>query len=486
MQVLLINPPFKNELGKFSREQRSPAITKSGTFYYPMWLAYTTGWLEKNDVDCFLIDATTPKYSYEQIIDMVKKDQPKMIVVDTSTPSIYNDVRFGVDMKKLAPDTFVVLVGPHVSSMPKESLEINKAIDAVAVYEYEDTLLDLYNEINKESPNLSQVKGIAYRKENDIIINPLRPLETNLDKYPFVSEIYKKYLDYKDYFYSHSRYPIITLITGRGCPYQCYYCVYPQTFGGHKLRYRSVENVLDEIEYVLKEFPDVQEIMFEDDTLTVDQKRAQIFGKEIIKKKLKFVWSANSRADISYDTMKILHKAGARLFCVGIESGEQAILDSMKKNLKIDTIRNFFKAAKKSRIRIHGCFIMGNRGETKSTLETTLRFAKELNPDTAQFFPLMVYPGTEAYDWAKENNYLTETDFNKWLTPSGLHNTMISTENLSGADLVAFCDRARKEFYMRPQYIIAKIFEGLTSPKEFKRLFKGFKHLIKYIFKGTF
>jgi radical SAM superfamily enzyme YgiQ (UPF0313 family) len=184
--------------------------------------------------------------------------------------------------------------------------------------------------------------------------------------------------------------------------------------------------------------------------------------------------------------MKALKRAGARLFCVGVESGDQGVLDRMKKSLKVERVRQFFADAKRAGIKIHGCFMVGNPGETKETLETTLKFAIELEPDTAQFFPIMVYPGTEAYDWAKREGYLTTDNFREWLTPDGLHNSIVSRPGLSNVDLVEFCDRARRRFYMRPSYIIRKLGQSLTDFQEFKRLAKGGLTLGKHIFRGTY
>jgi radical SAM superfamily enzyme YgiQ (UPF0313 family) len=361
---------------------------------------------------------------------------------------------------------------------------INGLIDAVARREYEYTILDLAlfmdnGKINKD--RLNSVDGISFRMDNKVFHNKGRAFAEDLDALPFVSEVYKKHLNYKDYFYAHSRYPIITLITGRGCPHHCVYCLYPQTFNGHKLRYRSIKNVIDEIEYCLKNFPDLKEIMFEDDTFTVNKKRAIEFADEVLKRGLKFKWSANSRADMDLETMKILKKAGARLFCVGIESGEQKVLDSMKKRLTVEKINKFFEDAKTAGILIHGCFLVGNPGETKETLEKTFRFALELKPDTAQFFPIMVYPGTEAYAWAKENGYLITEDFREWLTSDGLHNCVVSRPGLSNCELVEFCDRARRQFYTRPSYIARKFIHGLFDFQEMKRLAKGAVTLSRHI-----
>ena len=489
MKILLMNPPFKNELGKFSREQRSPAITKSGTFYYPMWLSYAAVVLEEAGHEVKLIDAPASQKSFDEIFKEIKNIEFQMIVVDTSTPSIVNDCNIAVKLKEHF-GVFTVLVGPHPSALPGESIQLVKGVDAVARGEYEETLNELAQYLEKnpaaDLSGLQNIDGLSFIFNDEIYHNKNREPNSNLDELPFVSKAYKKYLNYGDYFYAHSKYPIVTMITGRGCPHQCVYCVYPQVFSGRKLRYRSVSNVVDEIEYILKEFPDLKAIMFEDDTLTINKKRCKEFAEEILKRGLKFQWDANSRCDVDLETMQILKKAGARLFCVGVESGVQEVLDNMKKNLKVSQIKQFFKDAKKAGIMIHGCFLVGNPGETKETLEKTLELAKELNPDTAQFFPIMVYPGTEAYKWATENGYLKTSNFNEWLTEDGLHNSIVSRTGLTDKELVEFCDRARKEFYLRPKYIINKGFQSLSDPHEFKRLIKGGLTLSQYLFRGTF
>lgn len=489
MKILFLNPPFHSEFGKFSREQRSPAITKSGTFYYPMWLCYAAITLEQAGHDVVLIDAPAFKRSFNDIFGQIKDKEFQMVVVDTSTPSIGNDCEIAMKLKEHF-GAYTVIVGTHPSALPEESLKLVKGVDAAARGEYEITLKGLAQYLDKnpepELGGLQKIDGLSFVYDGEVYNNKDRELNTDLDSLSFVSAAYKKHLNYKDYFYAHSKYPIITIISGRGCPHQCVYCVYPQVFSGRRLRNRSVINVVDEIEYILENFPDVKEIMFEDDTLTINKKRCFEFAEEILRRELKFKWSANSRCDVDLETMQILKKAGARLFCVGVESGVQEVLDNMKKNLKLEQIRQFFKDAKKAGILIHGCFLVGNPGETKDTLEKTLEFAKELNPDTAQFFPIMVYPGTEAYDWAVENGYLTTRNFEEWLTEDGLHNCIVSRPGLSNRDLVEFCDRARKEFYLRPKYIIRKGFQGIKDPYEFKRLLKGGLTLSRYIFRGTF
>ncbi|MBU0662830.1 radical SAM protein, partial [Candidatus Micrarchaeota archaeon] len=180
-------------------------------------------------------------------------------------------------------------------------------------------------------------------------------------------------------------------------------------------------------------------------------------------------------------TLRIMKKSGGRLLCVGIESGVQEILNNISKGTQIEKIRQFFKDTKRAGILVHGCFMLGNQGETKETIAQTIRFAKELNPDTAQFFPLMVYPGTETYDWARENKFLKSNDFRDWLNAEGGHNCMVSRPGLSSEELVSECNRARKEFYLRPNYVASKAVQLVMHPREAKRIFKAsrtfFRHL---------
>ncbi|MDI6840309.1 MAG: radical SAM protein [bacterium] len=487
MNILMLNPPFK---GRFSREQRSPAITKSGTLYYPMWLAYATGVLEKDGFNVKLVDAPAGGIDVDNVIKIIQEFKPELIVIDTSTPSIYNDIKIAEKLKESQLQTtnsqpLTVLVGPHVSATPEETLKLSDKIDIVCRGEYDYTIRDIAEELQnakcKMQNAFDKIQGISFRNGKEIIHNPDRPFIENLDEIPFVSQVYKRQLDYTKYFYAHSQYPIVTIVGGRGCPHRCIYCVYPQTFSGRKLRFRSVKNIVDELEFISKEFKEVREIMFEDDTLTVNRKRCKEVCKAIIERKLNIRWSCNSRADVDFETLKVMKEAGCRLMCVGFETGEQKILDNMKKGIRLEIMRQFMNDAKRIGILIHGCFMVGNPGETKETMEKTMKFAKELNPDTAQFFPIMVYPGTEIYEWVKKEGYLITDDYSRWLTNDGLHNCVVDFPELKSKELVEFCDRARREFYIRLSYIVRKAVQVVKSPKEGKRVVKAAKTFAKYL-----
>lgn len=484
MRIVTLNPPF---LAKFSRESRSPAVARSGTLYYPMWLAYATGYLEKAGHDVLLIDAPGASIDRNETVKKIKEFNPAMVVIDTSTPSIYNDIEVGKALKNEIPSLFVVLVGVHVSALPEETLNLCDQIDAVAFGEYDETLVELAEKMESESLTdqvLEKISGLAFRSKNgNVVKNQTRPYIEDLDSIPFVSSVYKKHLDIDPYFYGHSRHPLVVIVTGRGCPYKCTYCVVPQTLQGHQYRKRSIESIVQEFLYIAKNFPGIREIMIEDDTLTSDKKRCRALAHAMIEAKATSIpWSANSRADVDYETMRLMKKAGCRLFCVGFESGDQDILDNIKKSITLDQIRRFRKDASKAGIMVHGCFMVGNRGETRETLEKTLSLAKELNPDTAQFYPIMVYPGTSDYQYFKEKNWIVTQDFRKWITEKGLHSSVVSNPDLTYEELVAFCARARKEFYLRPQYFLSKSVQVITHPSEAKRIIKAGFTFFKYMF----
>ncbi len=480
MKIFLLNPPFIN---KFSRTSRSPGVSKGGCVYYPMWLAYATGALEKSGFVTKLLDASGENLTLNETLEKIKEFAPDVVAIDTVTPSFHNDKKVLLEIKKMSKNIFIILVGDHVSVLPKESLKETKA-DAVAIKEYDFILVELAKAI-KGKKNLSSVKGIAYRKGKKVILNKPapEPTEEQLNWLPFASEVYAKHLNIKNYFYPSVLYPQITILTGRGCPNMCTFCKWPQTFSGRNYRKRSTKSVVDEFEWIEKNLPMVKEVMIEDDTLTQDKQRTISLCKGLIERKIKLPWSCNARADVPLEVLSWMKKAKCRLMCVGVESAEQEILNNIKKGTTVNGIRQFMKDSKKAGILVHGCFMFGNQGETKESIKKTAQFARELNPDTAQFFPVMVYPGTETYDWAKKKGFLKAKKWDDWLNEDGTHRTLLSRPNLSAEELNELTDEARKKFYARPQYIASKLFQGMKNPKEVPRLAKGSITFAKYMLK---
>lgn len=479
MKILFLNPPF---LPKFSREQRSPAVTKSGTIYYPMWLSYAGGAAREAGHDVLLVDAAADaRWPLARIVAAAEGFE--LAVLAASTPSVENDAGVARALKAANPGLRAVLVGPHVSALPERTLRDYPWLDGVLRGEYEATVLELAEAL-AGGGEPSAVPGVSWRRGEEVVSAPPREPE-DPDRWPFVSKVYARFLDVRNYFYAHSLYPLVTVLSARGCPNYCIYCVYPQVFSGHAYRPRATAAVVEELRFIARTWPGVREVMFEDDTFSLDPARTTELCEAVAAADLGLRWSANARCDLDLATLRLMKRAGCRLLCVGVESGSDRMLDGMHKRLSRARIERFFADAARAGVMLHGCFMVGNPGETRETMEETLAFAKKLRPDTAQFFPVMAYPGTALYRWAERNGYLRARCFADWLTPEGEHNCVLDRPELPAADLVAFCDRARREFYLSVPYLARKLRQVLTSPAEFKRTWRSGRRFFRHLLRGT-
>ena len=252
MKITFINPPFKTEYGKFSRESRSPCIGHSGVLYYPLWLIYAALVVKNEGFDIEFYDACAKRTDAQETINLLdsKIKDSRLIVLDTSTPSIFSDVAFGAMLKKKYPQAFILLVGTHPSATVEETMAINPLIDGIARKEYDYIVRDLAFTL-RDGRKLSEVKGLSYRENEKVINNPDAEFITDLDKIPYASKFIREYLDVHDYVFAAAAFPSIQIFTGRGCPARCNFCVYPQTMHGHNYRLRSVDNVVGEFEYIM-------------------------------------------------------------------------------------------------------------------------------------------------------------------------------------------------------------------------------------------
>ena len=480
MNVAFVNPPF---IGRFSRTSRSPAVSKGGTLYYPIWLAYTAGVVEQDGHSIRIYDAPADGLNVNDILSDLKDFQPDIIVVDTSTPSIFHDVRVLEQIKEYFPTIFAVLVGTHPSALPEDTLRLSEKIDAVAVGEYDYTIRELVKAL-AENNTFENVEGLVFRNGNQIILNRKRKKIENLDALPFVSKVYIKHLNIRNYFFAAANFPMIMIMTGRGCPFKCFFCMYPQVFHSRRYITRSPENVVDEFEYIVKHFPKVQEIGIEDDCFTANKKHVKEICKLIIDRKIKIKWYCNVRGDLDYPLLKLMKDAGCRLVTVGFESGSQKILDNMHKGERVESYFQFVKDACRAGILVHGCIMVGNPGDNKETLAESYEFAKKINCDSMQFYPLYVYPGTEAYNWAIKHEYLKTQDFSLWVTKDGLHNCVLNTPELTSEDMVCLCDYYLRKYHLRPRYIARKAWQAIKNPCEGYRTIKSAKVFLSKIIMG--
>lgn len=464
-----MNPPF---LPRFSRGQRSPGVTKGGTLYYPYWLAYACGWAQKSGFQVHLFDFVASGDGFTVAVNKIQKQKPDLVVIETSTPSIYSDIKFAQKLKSKT-NALVVLVGTHVSSLSKETLRsasrrTQGKIDAVTVGEYDQTIVDLAKALAKNQA-LTKVRGLVYWQKGRIVSNSPRELLKGLDDFPFVSQIYKKFLSPKDYYFAAADWPMVMLVSGRGCPFGCFFCLWPQTLHGLRYRTRSPKNLAAEFAYISQNMPEIREVVIEDDTFTTYIDRVKEFCRLLIKQKNQLKWSTNARVSLDLPTMKLMKRAGCRLLIAGYESGNQKVLEGMDKKIKLSQSLRFAENAQKACLLVHGCFMVGNPGETLETMHQTLDFAKRLFPDSAQFYPLFVYPGTRAYDWAKTKGYLKAKDFRGWINAKGAHQCVIDLPGLSAQEMVSFCNHAYWEYHLQPKYLVKKLGQLILNPSEGRR-----------------
>ncbi len=483
MNIVFLNGPFHQS--SFSRCSRSPAVTKSGTLYYPIWLAYAAGLAqEKTNYSVHLVDAIPPRWNQEQLISHLRQIQPDLVCCDTSTPSISQDLRTARAVRQAFPDTRIVMVGTHATALPESVLASEPAVDAVAAGEYDQTAIDLACAMDQNRP-WENVPGLVLRRQEQFHYTAARNLIDNLDSFPFVSRVYQRSLNLQDYFFSAARFPMVMMITSRGCPHRCQWCLYPQVMHRGKYRLRSPENVAAEFEYIARDLPAVREIGIEDDLFTGDRRRLQQICELLIHQKNTIPFWCDTRVDLDYETMRLLKAAGCRLLIAGFESASQEILDRISKGASAEQAFEFVRNARRAGLLVHGCFVLGNPGETHQTVRQTIRFAKQLHPDTAQFFPMMVYPGTKMYNWVRDNGCLRTEDFDRWLTPDGLHNSVVDLPGLPAEQVLQYCDRARREFYLRKGYIAKKIAQSLFSPQEARRNLKAFRRFARFLVRSA-
>jgi radical SAM superfamily enzyme YgiQ (UPF0313 family) len=478
MKVYMLNPPF---IPHFGRSMRWQDTGRAGALYYPIWLSYATAVVEQK-YKVRLVDVPAWGWNLKDVLVDVKRFKPDLVVVDSSFPSLKNDIKVAEEIKA-ETKAKTILVGPPTSQFSDKILK-NSDIDMVARYEYDFTIMDVA-EVLEKGEDLRGIKGISYREDGKIIHNPNREFTNSedLDRMPFVSKVYKEHLNVKDYFLNYCLYPMVQIFTGRGCPFQCTFCSWPQTFMGRKYRVRSIENILDELEWI-EENLRVREVFFEDDTFTIDKKRVVSFCRKYRERGLKISWSCNARVDtLDLETMKEMKKANCRFLIVGFESADNEILKNIKKGFTVEKAKEFARNVKKAGLFLHADFIIGLPGETKETIEKTRRFIEEIKPEQLQVSVVSPFPGTELYEWYKRNGFLITEDPNEYLDEQGHQKSIVSYPWLSAEEIVEKVDGILRKHYLSPNYIpviLKQVFnkDGLS---ETIRLWNSAKTFLKYI-----
>lgn len=477
-KILVCNPPF---VSHYCRGQRWPARTRGRIMRPPDYLAYCSSVLEQDGWEVDLYDFPAEGWSTDDLRSIIAEMRPDIVVIDSSTPSIYSDIKCAKICKE-ASGCVVIMVGSHATALPEEVLRTSgNSVDIIARGEYEYTVRDIARSISGSGGDLSSVEGASYLRNGNYVSTRDREFIADLDELPFPAW---HHLDIRKYFDGIKLFPFMDIIGSRGCPHSCIFCMYPQVMHGRAIRRRSPESVLAEIEHDLNRWPEIKrgEIFFEDDNFAADREYTHRLCDEISSAGYGITWSANCRPNgIEEETLVKMRKAGCRMLVVGYESGSRKMLDEMKKNLTIDQSIEFTRAAKKAGLSIHGCFMVGMPGETMQTIEETFRMIHRLPIDTVQISAAVPFPGTEFYKLCKEHNLLYPDQWDEWLG-EGEHTDVVKIQDMPKGYIHQRIDSELRRFYFRPKYVIRNML-NVRSFGDFYRKARGALHLLSYFLK---
>jgi hopanoid biosynthesis associated radical SAM protein HpnJ len=469
MRTLFLNPPSYEGFdgGAGARYQAKREIR---SFWYPTWLAQPAALVPGSR----LVDAPPAGLSVTDVLPLARRYD--LAVLHTSSPTFAGDVQVAEALKAENPALLVGFVGPKVAVQPERSLQASAAIDFVAREEFDFTIA----EVAQERP-LASVDGLSYRDDSGRVVhNADREILEDMNRLPFVTPVYKRDLRPEDYYIGYLLHPYVSLYTGRGCRSRCTFCLWPQTVGGHRYRTRSVASVLAEAALAQRLFPQMKELFFDDDTFTDDRRRAEAIARGL--GRLGITWSCNAKANVPRETLQVMRDNGLRLLLVGYESGNQQILINIKKGLRVERARRFAADCRDLGITVHGTFIIGLPGETKETIQETIRFAREVNPHTIQVSVAAPYPGTELHRLATENGWLPDDEDGAALvSDQGTQLAALSYPHLGHTEILESVDAFYKRFYFRAGKLAEMSAELLRQPSMTARRLREGGEFVRFL-----
>ncbi len=434
MRIILANPPW-NENGRFGVRagSRWPFTSQpEGDGYisyipFPFFLAYTASLLKKENKEVRLIDAIAEKIDEQKLIEEMKSYNPGLVVIEASTPSFKNDLRIIQNIHLNLPDCQIAICGPHPSVFPGQILREYNFINYILIGEYEYTLLSLVNHL-ENNLGLESILGLAYWEDGKIRINNSRLAIDNLDNLPWPEREGVSVYKYNDGFAGLPT-PNVQMWTSRGCPFECIYCLWPQTmYREHRYRKRNPIDAIDEMEYLIKKF-NFKAVYFDDDVFNIDRGHTLDICEEIKKRQIKIPWAVMARADLMDEgLLEAMANAGLYAIKYGVESANQEILNFCKKNMNLDKTHQIIKFTKELGIKVHLTFCLGLPGETKQTAQETINFIQDTAPESFQFSFATPFPGTEYFNYVKERGLLTSED---WSDYDGNYKCIVKTQQLT-------------------------------------------------------
>lgn len=447
MRIAIVNPPPAEEDGiKFIREGRCEQRLSSFQYVMvPISLPSIAALLLAKRYEVKIWDCMAENISPKKVTKDLVRYAPELVIFNISTATFNNDIEFIAALKKSLSCHFTA-IGAHASATPKETLKASQ-LDSVIRREPELTSLALAEAI-KTKKTLAGVLGISYREGRKIINNPDRPFCQDLDSLPFPA---RGLLKNQKYTLPVVNQPYTLLVPSRGCPHSCVFCT-ASLYYGKKVRFRSVKSVMDELKEIVGR-DKIKFVTMWSDTFTIKKDFVVSLCQKIIESKLDFKWMCNSRVDtIDPEMLRWVNKAGCIGISYGVESGNQTILNNVKKNITLDQIKDAFRWTREAGMETLAHVIFGLPGETQATINETIDFVIKLEPDYAQFYCAIPFPGTEFYQQAQKQNWLTTNDWSKFeINQAILDTPLLSVDQLKSARIKAY-----RKFYLRPAYIVQR------------------------------
>ena len=444
-----------------------------GACAFPLGLGYIAAVLEE-DHDVKVIDVCAEKLDDDLLSKKISKIDPEIVGITSDTLSFQRAIEIAQIVKQINKEIIVVIGGAHANALPAYPLKYD-CFDISVHGEGERTVIELWNRIEK-GKSYEDVKGIAFRKNDEIVINPRQELIENLDELPFPA----RHLFPMDKYSAEFRLyvsPIYSVGTSRGCPFSCAFCSNNVIFG-KKYRFRSPKNVVNEIELLIDEYG-AKGIYFREDIFTMYKKRVIEICNEIKERKLEFKWFCESRVDtINEEMLRSMKNAGCELVWFGVESGTQKILDYVHKQITIEQSRAAFRLCKKIKLRAGASFLIGVPGENIEDIYKTIEFAKELKPEFAGFNIFTGYPSSLLYEYVVKNR-LYEKDIGHGIL-------IIKTDEFNREKLEKIQRYADRKLKKKAKKLFKSfLFEIRQKNLTREKMVRGLKYIMHYYFGGA-
>jgi radical SAM superfamily enzyme YgiQ (UPF0313 family) len=435
--------------------------SKNAILVPPLGMVYLAALLREKGYEVSFIDANILNLTKEQIIAKLNELSPDYVLYNTITDNLQDTISWIREIKR-SYNRPVIVGGPHMEIYPKETLT-HECIDYGVVGDGWETLPELLDAL-EHNKDLTEIKGLVFRKGGEVILTEARPKRVSLEDVPFPARDLLPNDKY-DTVLSKAR-PITIMITALGCPFRCTYCCTDTN-----LRARSAEHIVSEVEECINKYG-IKEIEFYDETFTVNRKKMSSFLDLVEKKGLKFYWSVRTRVDcVDRELVGRMAKNGCIRINFGIESGDEEVLKAINRNMSLATIRQSVKLSKEAGIMTFGFFMIGLPQDTKESIEKTLKLMLELDLDFMQLNKFTMLPHSEIYE-----DYKRETGRDFWreytLGKVSLDDFRRDYIKMTDKELDEYLERGYRNFYYRPKYIWQKLL-AVKSFTEFKRMASG-------------